>query len=538
MMKKTVTLILALSLAAGVMSGCGKKTAQVDENGRYTYTMTMYQTSTNNPDAAQLKAIENKYNMNLDVWDVEWQKYDEILNLKLAGGEVPDIIYVKSAEAAQKYVDQDVVAPIPLETLQEKAPNVLKRLEEDAPDILKYYYINDELYALPSFSVGSGAYGIPMVWRGDWLKNVGINKVPETLDEYEDAFYKFTNNDPDGNGKKDTYGLSRSGMLAVFAAYGYVPTMGQTGTPQGYWMERDGKLVYSSVQPEMKEALARLSKWYKDGVVDPEFITGENKGGYWAISHQFVNGIIGFTTHGMSYHWEPKAFVDSDESTSGQDRYELEKLDAKAAESLEVSGIPPYISKETQKTYPKREYVRGERWMFSKELVEDEEKFNKLLEIYNDIYASKDNFDYANSGERGVVWEYEDAVSTNGKTYKRAVNLGDWKNEEYRKKNKFSFNLFTPSFPDSEKIVTPRDDWAVPRGFDKLYMPNNRLYVSLPSENTYSAELDKIEEETYIDIITGAKPVDYFDEFVEKWRSSGGAKLEEEAEAWYREVNE
>lgn len=538
MMKKTVTLILALSLAAGVVSGCGKKTAQVDENGRYTYTMTMYQTSTNNPNAAQLKAIEDKYNMNLDVWDVEWQKYDEILNLKLAGGEVPDIIYVKSAEAAQKYVDQDVVAPIPLETLQEKAPNVLKRLEEDAPDILKYYYINDELYALPSFSVGAGAYGIPMVWRGDWLKNVGINKVPETLDEYEDAFYKFTNNDPDGNGKKDTYGLSRTGMLAVFAAYGYVPTMGQTGTPQGYWMERDGKLVYSSVQPEMKEALARLSKWYKDGVVDPEFITGENKGGYWAISHQFVNGIIGFTTHGMSYHWEPKAFVDSDESTSGQDRYELEKLDVKAAESLEVSGIPPYISKETQKTYPKREYVRGERWMFSKALIEDEEKFNKLLEIYNDIYASKENFDYANSGERGVVWEYEEAVSTNGKTYKRAVNLGDWKDEEYRKKNKFSFNLFTPSFPDSEKIVTPRDDWAVPRGFDELYMPNNRLYVSLPSENTYSAELDKIEEETYIDIITGAKPVDYFDEFVKKWRSSGGAKLEEEAEAWYREVNE
>ena len=288
----------------------------------------------------------------------------------------------------------------------------------------------------------------------------------------------------------------------------------------------------SFLLPEIQE------KWYKDGVVDPEFITGENKGGYWAISHQFVNGIIGFTTHGMSYHWEPKAFVDSDESTSGQDRYELEKLDVKAAESLEVRGIPPYISKETQKTYPKRDYVRGERWMFSKALIEDEEKFNKLLEIYNDIYASKENFDYANSGERGVVWEYEEAVSTNGKTYKRAVNLGDWKDEEYRKKNKFSFNLFTPSFPDSEKIVTPRDDWAVPRGFDELYMPNNRLYVSLPSENTYSAELDKIEEETYIDIITGAKPVDYFDEFVEKWRSSGGAKLEEEAEAWYREVNE
>lgn len=259
-MKKIVSLAVVTVIAASTVVGCGGGDSK-DENGRYTYSMTMYQTSTANPDAVQLKAIEDKYNINLDVWNVEWQKYDEILNLKLAGGEVPDIIYVKTAAAAQKYVDQGVVAPISLELLEEKAPNILKRLEEDAPDILKYYYIDDELYSLPSFSVGAGANGIPMVWRGDWLKNVGINKVPESLDEYEEAFYKFAKEDPDGNGKNDTYGLSRSGLIAIFAAYGYVPTMGQTGTPQGYWMERDGKLVYSSVQPEMKEALARISKW-------------------------------------------------------------------------------------------------------------------------------------------------------------------------------------------------------------------------------------------------------------------------------------
>lgn len=296
-MKRAITIMLAASMMVAAVSGCGNKTT-TGEDGKYTYTMTMYQSSTNNPDAIQLKAIEDKYNMDLDVWNVEWQKYEEILNLKLAGGEVPDILYCKTAASAQKYVDQGVVAPIPLEKLKEKAPNMLQRLEEDAPGILKYYYIDGELYSLPSFSVGAGATGIPMVWRGDWLKNVGITKIPETMDEYEQAFYKFTKEDPDGNGKNDTYGISRSGMLAVFAGYGYVPTMGQTGTPKGYWLERDGKLVYSSIQPEMKEALARLSQWYKDGVIDPEFITGENKGGYWAISHQFVNGIIGFTTHG------------------------------------------------------------------------------------------------------------------------------------------------------------------------------------------------------------------------------------------------
>lgn len=532
--KKWIALGTAGIMAAGFLTGCGSKSAQGDD-GRYTYTMTMYQTSTSNPDSVQKKAIEDKYNINLNVWDVEWQKYDEILNLKLAGGEVPDIMYVKTAAAGQKYLDQDVVSPLDEEELRKNMPNVFKQLDADAPDIMKYYYVDGSLSALPSFSVGAGANGIPMVWRGDWLEKLGINKMPETLDEYEAAFYQFANEDPDGNGKKDTYGLSRSGLYAIFASYGYVPALGQTGTPSAYWMERDGRLVHSAVQPEMKDALARLRQWYQDGVLDPEFITGENKGGYWAISHQFVNGIIGFTCHGMSYHWEPKFYADADAATSGQDRFELSKLNAQAAESLEISGIPPVHGQ--QKNYGKKEYVRGERWMFGKDLVQDKEKYQKLQEVYNDIYASKKNFDFANTGEEGTVWEYEDVESTLGGTYKRSRYLGDWANEEYRNKNKFGFNLFTPNFADEGKVETPRDAWAVPRGFDQGYQPLNKLYVSLPSENKYSAELNKIEEEAYCAIITGEKPVEYFDEFVAKWRASGGEILEKEAQEWYGEVN-
>ena len=68
--------------------------------------------------------------------------------------------------------------------------------------------------------------------------------------------------------------------------------------------------------------------------------------------------------------------------------------------------------------------------------------------------------------------------------------------------------------------------------------PANRLYVSLPSENKYGAELLRLEEDAYYSIITGAKPVDYFDEFVEKWRNEGGGVLEEEARQWYSRIIE
>ena len=59
-------------------------------------------------------------------------------------------------------------------------------------------------------------------------------------------------------------------------------------------------------------------------------------------------------------------------------------------------------------------------------------------------------------------------------------------------------------------------------------------FIMLASSVEIKAEFTVKQDMLFADV----KPVDYFDEFVEKWRSSGGAKLEEEAEAWYREVNE
>ena len=83
-------------------------------------------------------------------------------------------------------------------------------------------------------------WGIPKVWPSGnsgfipgyneaWLKKIGYNEPPKTLAELEDVLTKFVNNDPDGNGKKDTYGMSGRGKLpiqmftSVFSAYGVSP---------------------------------------------------------------------------------------------------------------------------------------------------------------------------------------------------------------------------------------------------------------------------------------------------------------------------
>ena len=54
---------------------------------------------------------------------------------------------------------------------------------------------------------------------GEWRTVFHSNR--NTLNEFEDLVYRFTNNDPDHNGINDTYGLSSTGLAMVYGAFGW-----------------------------------------------------------------------------------------------------------------------------------------------------------------------------------------------------------------------------------------------------------------------------------------------------------------------------
>ena len=72
--------------------------------------------------------------------------------------------------------------------------------------------------------------GQVMLIRQDWLDSLKL-EAPTTIDEFENIISAFTNEDPDGNGKNDTYGFTFSGKdgyntgwvsdpVMIFSAYG------------------------------------------------------------------------------------------------------------------------------------------------------------------------------------------------------------------------------------------------------------------------------------------------------------------------------
>lgn len=354
----------------------------------------------------------------------------------------------------------------------------------------------------------------PTVWRGDWLENVGITKTPDTLEEFEEAFYKFANDDPDGNGKDDTYGLSLSGLPVIFGAFGYLPGYSAHDWHDWFWQDRDGELVFGAVQPEMKEALALINKWYEDGVLDPEFITGENMGGYWALSHAFINGQIGFSSHGNYYHWAPELA----DGAMGPNYEELYKLNPEAADSLVHSLPPKGPGGRNQYTDNK---VPGKVIAFGRQLEDEPDKFGKIMQIINHTSGSTlENYLTANLGFKDEMWEEDPETGI-----RKAI--GKWAELSDRVDGKLIFsNLFAAFEPSG-----PRIDWMKENNYG--IMTQNKLQVALPSEAKYRAELTKIRDEAYISIITGDKPIDHFDVFVEKWMDMGGEQLTKEANEWY-----
>ncbi len=211
--------------------------------------------------------VKEYLNVEFDwLWEVPSTQYNTKLDLSLASGQYPDIL--KCDFNTYCYLkDSGMLADL-TDVWNEYASDALKET------FSQYLYFNTdengELLAIPYASNPASNVQCNF-WRTDWLKNLGM-ELPTTLDEFTTVVKAFRDNDPDGNGEKDTYGLSfysdpfgvDISMMPIFNAFGSYPNA---------WIEKDGKIVRGAIQPETKEALDYLRELYAGGYIDPEFAT-------------------------------------------------------------------------------------------------------------------------------------------------------------------------------------------------------------------------------------------------------------------------
>jgi putative aldouronate transport system substrate-binding protein len=213
-----------------------------------------------------LQQWKKDLNMDIDLSVME-AEYDTQLNVKMAGGTPPDIFEVNGVINMTNFANQGLL--LELDKYLDKMPNVKKLFTEND---LNKGKLNGKLVTIPARSYAPSNL---LFVREDWLQKLGL-KIPTTIDEVKQVAIAFTNNDPDGNGKKDTYGLTSNATLTsfdfVFSAFG-------TARP-GEYLINDGKLQYSTTMPQMQQALKFLSELQSAGALDPEILANK------AIQHR------------------------------------------------------------------------------------------------------------------------------------------------------------------------------------------------------------------------------------------------------------
>lgn len=280
-MKKAAALLLSVALVVS-FAGCkkGGKTV-VDDSFGETYplktdtTLTYWMALNENVTASvatfsetpYAKQAEKNTGVKIDYRHPAVGSQTEQFNLLIASGDLPDIIeygWYEFPGGPEKAITDGYI--IPLNDYMEKyAPNYKKYLDEN-PSIAKSVKTDSGQYYLFPFIRGDEKLLLtagPIV-RQDLLDKLGIEK-PVTYDDWYNMLKKF-----------------KSAGVEIPMNYNATNTweiqslIGTFGAQTDFYVENE-TIKYGPLDPEFKETLQLLNKWYSEGLIDKNFTTTDAK---------------------------------------------------------------------------------------------------------------------------------------------------------------------------------------------------------------------------------------------------------------------
>ncbi len=196
----------------------------------------------------------------------------EQFNLLLASKDLPDIIFYKwigQSQTPDKFIEDGIIQSLTpyigtvaanLDQLMQEDPHTKKEITDDNGDYFMFPMLkmDEKMRVNRGFSI-----------RQDWLNKVGL-QVPTNQDELYNVLKAFKEQDPNGNGQADEIPLvskKSEGIIALMAMFGV----------NNEFILKDGKVVFSPMEPEFKDALEFLSKLYAEKLLDVDYSLSDDK---------------------------------------------------------------------------------------------------------------------------------------------------------------------------------------------------------------------------------------------------------------------
>jgi putative aldouronate transport system substrate-binding protein len=416
--------------------------------------------------------IDEKFNVDLEIIMAPEQA-EAKLNALIASGAMPDIVFTNRAGAI-KYHEQGVV--LTLDDYLDDVPALRDRYDQNRWQQMMY---KGETLGVPGIEDVTGKNGY---WiRNDWLNNLNL-KAPTTAEELLDVMRAFTFDDPDGNGKNDTYGfiggLTKEGVFTLgldklFWLFGVYPNHVDVV---------DNQIVYHNTDPRMKEAFAYVSTIINEKLIDPDYVT---------------NSI--FATH------EEKMF----KARAGIIIHDWRRMEPSFQEQMkEISGeVPDWITIEPPKG------PRGDQWLdvdafqsniisISKKTSDDPDKALRVMQVLEYMFTDQEIYPMMSYGVKDIDWIQEGDswkllegfYQTDRRWYKHwsFVRKGD------------DMVYFSAENPKTHEY------WSL----NQKYMYPNNVKPFLVDNDPLAVDRNKYMNEMLLKFASGKESVEKFDDFI------------------------
>ncbi|WP_425434580.1 extracellular solute-binding protein [Paenibacillus catalpae] len=454
--------------------------------------------------------------------------FETKLRLSLATNEkMPDIIsyrgdftLVRELIDSGRFIDAG-------ELFDKYAGQVWKDAMNEDPTVWYPYMEDSKRVGIPILDYAYN--GDPVMWiREDWMQKLGL-AAPKTLDDLEKVMDAFTNQDPDGNGKKDTYGLAigfKNWINTWMSDAGWI--FGAYGTMPNQWNKTaDGSLEYGSVSAGSKQALATLQSWMGKGYLPTEAgLYDETK-----AAEDFTAGKAGIV---VGPHWMPSWPLEDVKKNNKDAQYKAYPLPAGPDGKVGRHGTSNsngVVLINAEMEHPEA-FFAYQNYLFEQYANPQVggEFENGLAEGYDWVMVDGQvKTDAASTGgyapeKYTITFDGARIPSLNMQVLSKLAN-GEEATTPFEKKLKLSSTL---PVLEAAKVVQEQKDSVLPQ-----------MFTGAPTATMQTSNdiLAKMEKDTFSQIIYGKAPVDSFDKFVEKWKASGGDKITQEVNEWYQSVS-
>lgn len=469
---------------------------------------------------------------NIDVFEEDSVTYYDIVEMAIAEKNLPDVMLVQGLDNLQTLVENDMIEDL-TEAYENCASERIKDIYGSYDEsVLGNVTFDGKLMALPETKISDGPQ---MLWlRKDWMDKLGLSE-PKTLEDAEYIIEQFVTQNPGEVEEGNIIGLACENEICGEMGYNYeyhleILFAAYDSYPQQWMKDEEGNLYYGGVQPQTKEALAKAKEWYERGIIDKQFLMRTNNniaetiiegkcgaffGPWWAPNNPLMEAI----QENPEAEWKPYLLTNTED---GKTRYAEQNASTQYVVVRKGYEHPEVIMKMVSVLF---DYVR-------------------YTDINNEdfIHYYQWNVD-PTARPISINVDYRDALNRCYNNLTSALN-GERQVDSMELLEQ-SYYQHCAKYEEDPENATP-DEWAaytsritaceiLKEAEDNIEEIKTYYFAETDTMRSIWWKLKEMQKQAYLEIITGQKPLDYFDTFVEQWYEIGGRQIVEEVNESYKE---